>query len=348
MCRAEIVLAAKWNRRTKHMYSRASVVGILAFSLIFPCIYANIFSRPETVGNLLVNGDGDEKQSPRIGKPILSLPFRARKKASIPYSSVAILLRGGQVISGKKKKSLLKVVKEQLEQVRPATRIFLLLSLFCTLVHITGLPAPALFGLDISRIYEIWRPFTSMAYLGAPSMSMANSLYFLIRYGQTLETTNGTGDHAWFLLVQTFILSCLGLLLGFPSQAQAMIAAAVYVSSRMNPMEKMGFQFGLVITSWQLPFAMMTIDCLSQQNLAAAWPHVLGIFSGHVYHFFTRVWPALGGKGWLLPPKWFVKRLGGKPSSNISGVVRTSKSEEQRASKKGVMKKVGKARKLAE
>lgn len=49
----------------------------------------------------------------------------------------------------------------------------------------------------------------------------------------------GTGAHAWFLLVQTALLTALGLLLGFPFQAQAMIAAIVYVSSRVSPMEKM-------------------------------------------------------------------------------------------------------------
>jgi hypothetical protein len=54
-----------------------------------------------------------------------------------------------------------------------------------------------------------------------------------------LETINGTGEHAWFLLVQTIILTVLGLLLKFPFLAQAMIAATVYVSCRMNPFEKM-------------------------------------------------------------------------------------------------------------
>jgi hypothetical protein len=102
-----------------------------------------------------------------------------------------------------------------------------------------GLPAPALFGLDGARVIELWRPLTSVAYLGGPSMSMANNLYFLVRYGQSLETLNGTGAHSWFLFVQTMLLGILGLILGFPFQAQAMIAATVYASSHLNPMEKM-------------------------------------------------------------------------------------------------------------
>ena len=277
------------------------------------------------------------------------------------------------------KKSALKNIKELLAQVKPATRLYMALSLFCTLVHMTGLPAPTLFNLDRTRLWEIWRPFTAMAYLGAPGMSMANSAYFLVRYGQQLETLNGLGAHAWFLLVQTVILSVLGLLLGFPFTAQAMIAATVYVSSHLNPMERMPFQFGFIITSWQLPFAMMAIDCLSvcflasfhrasqcaractahmlhlspfypsltpltqqQQNAAAAWPHVLGILSGHTFHFFTKLWPALGGKAWLDTPKWWVKRLGGAPKSNI-GVDLSGKNSK---SSKGKRKSTGKPRRL--
>ena len=83
-------------------------------------------------------------------------------------------------------------VKEVFAKVEPATRVYLLITLFCTIVHMAGLPAKALFALDSSKWYELWRPLTSIAYLGPPSMSMANSLYFLLRYGQTLEERNGT------------------------------------------------------------------------------------------------------------------------------------------------------------
>lgn len=185
--------------------------------------------------------------------------------------------------------------------------MYLLLCVFCSLTEMVGLPAPTMFSIDSSKLYEIWRPFTSVAYLGPPSISMANSLYFLVRYGQALETSNGTGSHAWFLLLQTILLTTLGVLFGFPMQAQAMIAATIYVSSRVEAMEKIPFQFGLIITSWQLPFAMMIIDCLSQQSIQPAWPHILGIFTGHFYTFFTQIWPKLGGKARFTPPKWFLK-----------------------------------------
>jgi Der1-like family len=130
-------------------------------------------------------------------------------------------------------------VKEVLAQIAPATRAYLLMCTFCTIVHVVGLPAPELFSLSTSKLYELWRPITSVAYFGPPSMSMANNIYFLVRYGQTLEALNGTGAHAWFLFVQTVLLSLLGYLFGFPFQASAMISATVYASSHLSPMQTM-------------------------------------------------------------------------------------------------------------
>jgi hypothetical protein len=183
--------------------------------------------------------------SPRVGTSALSsLSASASTAASSTSTSAATVsvsasasasglrsalsLRAGQAISGFKKKSPLKKGMEVLEQVQPATRVYLLLACFCTLVHCTGLPAPVLFSLDLAHPLQLWRPFTSMAYLGAPSMSMANSIYFLLRYGQTLESAHGTGMHAWFLLVQTAMLTLLGMLLGFPLQAQVHIYTYIY------------------------------------------------------------------------------------------------------------------------
>jgi hypothetical protein len=138
------------------------------------------------------------------------------------------------------KKADSKVV-EALNRVLPGTRLYLLVVIFCTAVHLAGLPAPDWFALGASgfRWLQVWRYFTSMAYLGAPSMSMASSIYFLINYGQSLERESGSTAYAWFMLVQTVILSLFGLVLGFPFQAKAFITSVVYSSSRRNSFEVM-------------------------------------------------------------------------------------------------------------
>lgn len=68
---------------------------------------------------------------------------------------------------------------------------------------------------------------------------MANSLFFLLRFGQTIEQDKGSGPYAWFLIVQTVMLTVLGWLLGFPFLAQSMISSIIYECSRMNAMERM-------------------------------------------------------------------------------------------------------------
>ena len=95
--------------------------------------------------------------------------------------------------------------------IQPATRAHLSLVLFTTLVNLVGLPAPEMFALIPSKIIpQIWRPVTAVTYLGTPSMWWANNLYFLLKFGQALERSTGSDTHAWFLMVQTVLLSSLG------------------------------------------------------------------------------------------------------------------------------------------
>jgi hypothetical protein len=135
--------------------------------------------------------------------------------------------------------SLLSKVSDSFRAIEPVTRIYLSLTILCTVVHLSGLPAPKFFGLDFNKLYQLWRPFTSCSYFGGLSMSMANNLFFLLNYGQTLERVYGSGTHAWFLIVQVLMLSVLGLVLEFPFQSHAMVAAIVYACSRLNSMESM-------------------------------------------------------------------------------------------------------------
>lgn len=127
--------------------------------------------------------------------------------------------------------------REVYKQIPLINRYYLTVILFCTAVHMIGLPAPDLFSLNAGRFFDLWRYFTSAAYFGAPSMSMANSIYFLIRYGQTIEESEGSGSYAYFLVVQIALLSAMAMLLGFPFTAQAMITAIIYMCSRQKPMD---------------------------------------------------------------------------------------------------------------
>ena len=128
---------------------------------------------------------------------------------------------------------------DKIKEIHPATRSHFLLAILCTLLHVSGLSTPNLFALDSSRPLQLWRPLTSCAYLGPPSLSMANNLYFLVKYGQALEAEHGTATQIWFLMIQVAILSALGVLLRFPFQARSLISATVFASCNANPTQNM-------------------------------------------------------------------------------------------------------------
>jgi hypothetical protein len=152
-----------------------------------------------------------------------------------------LTLRGGagKHLKGVKPVGLVQKLREVFTKVPTINRFYLSLIILCTIAHLIGLPAAELFSLQMNRAYELWRPFTAISYFGAPSISMANSIYFLLRYGQMLEELHGSGAYAFFLTVQMTILTLLAMLLGFPFTAQAMISAIIYVCSRLNAMEAM-------------------------------------------------------------------------------------------------------------
>ena len=56
------------------------------------------------------------------------------------------------------------------------------------------------------------------------------------------------------------------------------------------------------IEYWLLPYVNMVIECLQAQSAAGAVPHLIGILTGHVYHFFSVVWPKMGGRRYLAAP----------------------------------------------
>lgn len=137
------------------------------------------------------------------------------------------------------RQSPLQWFSQVLSEVKPITRYHMLLSVTLSCLQLLGLPASQMFALNMNKLYEIWRPLTSIAYLGPPSMAMANNIYFLSKYGQYLEDLNGTITYSWFIIIQTVILTSFSLLLGFPYSSQSIISAIVYANSRIEPNEKL-------------------------------------------------------------------------------------------------------------
>jgi Derlin-1 len=240
---------------------------------------------------------------------------KARRSASLSSK--------GKTVTGKKKVGTA-VAKEQpsafAETMQKYKRILPLTRFYITMVGLATMLGlvlgeeltQGLLALDpIRTIYgmEFWRPITAACFLGPPSIGWLMSGYYLFEYGSSLERAYGTPQHFMFLLSQLVVLSIFSVLTGQPFFASSMITAMLHVLSRSMPHQKVKWLV-FTVPYWSLPYGLMATDVLQAQSAMAALPHVLGILSGHFYHFHKFVWPKMKGEDWLAAPEFVVNRLG--------------------------------------
>lgn len=229
-----------------------------------------------------------------------------------------------------------------MRNITPTTRTYLLACLALAFLHAIGLPEE-LFLFEPGRAFfkgQIWRPFTSACFLGKVDMSMASNIYFLINYGQEMERQDGSPQQAMFLLSQVFLLVIFCSLIGVPSFARSLITASIYCCSRREPLRAMEIQFGIRIEYWLLPFVNMVVDILQSQSPAGAVPHILGILTGHIYHFFSIIWPKMGGKRYFVAPEAFASALTASKDEDDAVIKKaSSKAKKQTAGTSSKKKK---------
>ncbi len=263
------------------------------------------------------------------------------KKASIPEETVDDDESVNSARTG-----VISPVLRAYKQVPVVTRMYLSAVLMCSLIDVASgqlLDAAQAFSLNWKKIVfglELWRPFTSATYLGPVSIHWATNIYFLIKYGVMLENNYGSASQLMLTVTSLIVLVVLGGLLGFPFVSISLISSFIYVSSRVDPMEILPFKFDIRLQSWMLPYALLVIDCLEAQSTSAALPHVIGILAGHCFHFFSGIYPKMGGKSWLEPPGWLSRRLNGE---QINPMKENSRQSEKKPLKP---RRVGKGRKL--
>ena len=171
--------------------------------------------------------------------------------------------------------------------------------------------AQGLLALDPIRfIYglEFWRPLTAATFLGKPSIGWLMQGYYLFEYGSSLEKAYGGAQFLVFLMTQLFTLSTMSIMMGVPFFTNSMITAMLWVLSRTVPEQKIKWLV-INVPYWFLPYGLMITDILQAQSVMAAVPHVMGILSGHFYHFHKFIWPKMSGEDWLDAPGFLVQKL---------------------------------------
>lgn len=259
--------------------------------------------------------------------PVLGSILDLRGGASKKKSRIGSL--SSKTVTGKKKvgansdnkKKEFDILKEY-KKILPLTRTYLtMVAVSTSLGLILGDErSQTILALDPMRVLfgmEFWRIFTAASCMGQPSMEWIFSVYHIFMYGSKLEMAYGPAQFLVFLLSQLGILSFLSGLLGIPFFTKSLVTSMCHVLSRATPKEQVMW-VAFKIPMWSLPIAVMVSDVLQAQSVAAAVPHILGILSGHFYHFHRFVWPKIGGEDWLVAPDFLVEYMNGYSASKKS------------------------------
>jgi Derlin-1 len=238
-----------------------------------------------------------------------------------------------------KKKGVFGDLVQKYKTILPLTRLYITLVGLSTLLGLLlgEELAQGFLALDPMRVFyglELWRPFTAASFLGPPSIGWLMSGYYLFEYGSSLERAYGTAQHAVFLMTQIILLSLLSIVTGQPFFAQSNITAMLHVLSRAMPHQKVKWLV-FTVPYWSLPYGLMASDVLQSQSAMAALPHVLGILSGHFYHFHKFVWPKKGGVDWLAAPESLQRAFhADKQSSSKESISKALKNRKARKGRK--------------
>jgi derlin-1 len=322
----------------------------MKFSFIIPLLISGVAGRASfsrTVTSFRLDSQVGRKSNEANSLDTL-LELRggaSRRKSKSRMSSMKKTITGKNKVGAKKaeEKSAANDMLQKYKQILPLTRIYITMVAGCTLLGLLlgEELTQGILALDPMRVLygaEIWRMFTAAAFLGPPSVGWLMSGYYLFEYGSSLERAYGTAQHLIFLLSQVVILSVMSALCGLPFFANSMITAMLHVLSRTMPNQKVKWLV-FTVPYWALPYGLMATDVLQAGNAAAAMPHVLGILSGHFYHYHRFIWPKTGGEDWLTAPDFIVNFLDPNAASKSSSKEALKKALKSR--KRGKGKKLG-------
>lgn len=241
------------------------------------------------------------------------------------------------------KKAPLSSAMSKYQSMLPFTRVYITLvgvvTLFALIVGEEA--AQGLLALDSMRVMyglELWRPLTAAAFLGPPSIGWLMNGYYLFEYGSSLERAYGSAQFLVFLLGQITLLSMCSSLFAMPFFASSMITAMLHVLSRAMPNQKVKWLI-FTVPYWSLPYGLMASDVLQSQSAAAAMPHILGILTGHFYHFHKFIWPKVGGEDWLIAPQFLSRRYDKDSAHNDAA--KESLNNALKSRRKGKGRKLG-------
>ena len=141
---------------------------------------------------------------------------------------------------------------------------------------------------------------------------MVFHVYFLQRYSRLIAESSGRSPahFSWLLVYATTCLLVLSPLVSMPFLGQPLSSTLVYIWSRRNPEARLSFLGLLVFTAPYLPWVLMGFSLVLQGSIPK--DEILGVLIGHIWYFFSDVYPPLhNGVRPLDPPAWWCRLFEG-------------------------------------
>ncbi|RIA98104.1 Der1-like family-domain-containing protein [Glomus cerebriforme] len=187
-----------------------------------------------------------------------------------------------------------------------------------TILGNTFVPAFYFFHIPYFTFYklQIWRLYTSF-FLHGLSLGGAFQLYFLYYYSREIETSKFSGktaDYVFFLLFEALTILILGWFFGLALFNQCIVMAIIYVWSQYYKDAIVTFMFGIRFKGVYLPFVLLVFEMLQIGGIP--WSSIIGVITGHLYHYLQDIYPASGGPRLLNTPQWLRRMF----PQNASGV----------------------------
>ncbi|KAG7051547.1 Der1-like family protein [Colletotrichum scovillei] len=153
---------------------------------------------------------------------------------------------------------------------------------------------------------QYWRLLTTFLYFGPFSLDLLFHVYFLQRYARLLEESSGRSPahFSWLLVYSMASLLLLSPLVSMPFLGHPLSSTLVYIWSRRNPDTRLSFLGLLVFTAPYLPWVLMAFSLILHGSIPK--DEIMGVVIGHIWYFFTDVYPPLhNGSRPFDPPGWW-------------------------------------------
>ena len=189
------------------------------------------------------------------------------------------------------------VVEEMIGKLPPVTRVFVfssvLLMVLCSLDVISPFSLYLHWKLVLKE-RQYWRLVTNFLFNGEFGLTFFWSMYLLIFYCSSLEEMafrGKSGDFFYLLFTGALMLLMLSFAFGITNNffSGALLDIITYIWSRRNPNARMQVLV-FPVQAVYLPWTLAIISLLMGGSFR---DHLLGILCGHIYYFFTDVYPLM-------------------------------------------------------